>query len=69
MTGLLLDNIGSLVTSDPGIGEGPLGLVRSDWSARLDLRRRCRGLAGPGRAAAASAAAWGRCHPLGDPGQ
>ena len=28
MTGLLLDNIGSLVTNDPGIGEGPLGLVR-----------------------------------------
>jgi imidazolonepropionase len=28
MTGLLLDNIGSLVTNDPGIGQGPLGLVR-----------------------------------------
>ena len=28
MTGLLLDNIGSLVTSDPGIGDGPPGLVR-----------------------------------------
>lgn len=28
MTGLLLDNIGSLVTNDPGVGEGPLGLVR-----------------------------------------
>jgi hypothetical protein len=24
MTGLLLDNFGSLVTSDPGIGERPL---------------------------------------------
>jgi len=28
MTGLLLDNIGSLVTNDPSLGEGPLGLVR-----------------------------------------
>ena len=28
MTGLLLDNIGSLVTNDPGLGEGPLGLLR-----------------------------------------
>lgn len=28
MTSLLLDNIGSLVTNDPGLGEGPLGLVR-----------------------------------------
>jgi imidazolonepropionase len=28
LTSLALDNIGSLVTNDPGIGEGPLGLVR-----------------------------------------
>jgi imidazolonepropionase len=28
MTSLLLDNIGSLVTNDPGLGQGPLGLVR-----------------------------------------
>jgi imidazolonepropionase len=28
MTSLLLDNIGCLVTNDPRIGEGPLGLVR-----------------------------------------
>ncbi len=28
MTSLLLDNIGCLVTNDPAIGEGPLGLVR-----------------------------------------
>ena len=28
MTGLLLDNIGSLVTNDPTVGEGPLGLVQ-----------------------------------------
>jgi imidazolonepropionase len=28
MTSLLLDTIGSLVTNDPGLGEGPLGLVR-----------------------------------------
>ncbi|MFC4585363.1 imidazolonepropionase [Sphaerisporangium corydalis] len=28
MSSLLIANIGSLVTNDPGIGEGPLGLVR-----------------------------------------
>jgi len=28
VTGLLLDNIGSLVTNDPTVGEGPLGLVQ-----------------------------------------
>ncbi|HEX8006244.1 MAG TPA: imidazolonepropionase [Trebonia sp.] len=28
MTGLLIDNIGCLVTNDPSVGEGPLGLVR-----------------------------------------
>jgi imidazolonepropionase len=28
MTGLLIDNIGTLVTNDPEIGEGPLGVVR-----------------------------------------
>ena len=28
MTSLVIDNIGLLVTSDPSLGEGPLGLVR-----------------------------------------
>ncbi len=28
MTGLLIDNIGSLVTNDPSLGTGPLGLLR-----------------------------------------
>lgn len=28
MSALLLDNIGSLVTNDPGVGAGPLGLLR-----------------------------------------
>ena len=40
MTGLLLDNIGSLVTSDPGIGDGPPG-----WSAAAGRGCVCRGLA------------------------
>ena len=27
MTALVIDNIGSLVTNDPALGEGPLGLI------------------------------------------
>ena len=28
VSGLLIDGIGTLVTNDPDLGEGPLGLVR-----------------------------------------
>ena len=28
MTGLLIDDIATLVTNDPSVGEGPLGTVR-----------------------------------------
>jgi imidazolonepropionase len=56
---LVIDNIGLLVTGDPGLGEGPLGLVR-DAALVID-EERVLALEGPGAEADRRLDAAGRC--------
>jgi imidazolonepropionase len=59
MTALCIDNIGLLVTNDPSLGEGPLGVVRN--CALLAENGVVAGVAEPGAAADARLDAKSRC--------
>ncbi len=59
MSSLAIDNIGLLVTNDPSLGEGPLGILRNASIVFEDDR--VAGLEGPGAAADRRFDAAGRC--------
>jgi imidazolonepropionase len=59
MTSLVIDNIGSLVTNDPELGEGPLGIVRD--AALVMAGQRVEAVEPAGAAADARIDAGGRC--------
>jgi imidazolonepropionase len=59
MTSLVIDNIGSLVTNEPELGEGPLGIVRD--AALVTAGERVEAVEPAGAAADARIDAGGRC--------